>query len=63
MFLYSPEETFDIWLHLELSKVSVAAYIEAISGFSFHGCLITKSSFAKVGSCKLNENHGSLLAE
>ena len=31
--------------------------------FVFKDAMIRKFSFAKVGSCELNENHGSLLAE
>ena len=61
VFLYSPEETFDIQLRLGLSKADVTAYIEAISGFCFYRRQIRKSNFAKVGSCKLNKNYESLL--
>ena len=63
VFLYSPEETFDIQLRLALSTANVTAYIEAISGFCFYGRQIRKFSFAKVGSCELNENYGNLLDE
>ena len=62
MFLYLPEEAFDIQV-LGLTKANVTTYIEVISGFCFYGCQIRKSSFAKEGSWKLNENYGSLLAK
>ena len=63
VYLNSSEETFDIRLGLGLSKANVTAYIKAIFEFGFYGRQVRKSSFAKVGSCELNENHGSLLAE
>ena len=63
VFLYLPEETFGIRLRLGLSKANVIAFIDAISGFRFYERVIRKSSFAKIGSCELNENHGSLFAE
>ena len=59
--LTSPEETFDIRFRLGLSKANVTAYIDAISGLCFYGHQIRKSSFAKVGSCELNENYGAFL--
>ena len=61
VFLYSPEEIFDNPLRLGLNKANVTAYIKAISGFCFYGRQIRKFSFAKVGSCELNKNHGSHL--
>ena len=63
VFLYLPEETFDIWLGLGLSRANVTAYIETISGFCFYGHQIRKSSYAKVDSWELNKNYRSLLAE
>ena len=61
MFLYLPEETFDIRLRLSLSEANVTAHIEVISGFCFFGCQIRKFNFPKVGSSELNENYGAFL--
>ena len=63
VFLSSPEETSDIRFRLGQSKANITAYIETIFGFCFHGRQIKKFSFAKVGSCELNENYGSFLAK
>ena len=53
MFLYSPEESFDIRLRLGLSKANVTAYIETISGFCFHGRQIRRCApISLTKSCK-----------